>query len=83
MVLCAFRCLISRHQILNLRSLNQIRGKILLSWKLRHFGGSRFLQSYIIIPTSPITHNEGMFFFYLTRAVIMSHICLICVICCV
>ena len=82
MVLCAFRCLFSRHQILNLRSLNQIRGKILLSWKLRHFGGSRFLQSFIL-PTSPITHNEGMFFFYLTRAVIMSHICLICVICCV
>ena len=35
--LCDFRCLISRPQILNLRSWNQIIRKLLLSWKLRHF----------------------------------------------
>ena len=34
--------LISRPQILNLRSQNQIRGKLLLSRKLCHFRGSRF-----------------------------------------
>ena len=32
--LCAFRCLISRPQVLNLRSRNRIRGKLLLSRKL-------------------------------------------------
>ena len=42
MKLCAFRCLISRPQILNLTSQNQIRGKLLLSQKLHHFRGSRF-----------------------------------------
>ena len=50
--LCAFRCLISRPQILNLRSQNQIRGKLLLSRKLRHFRGSRFSQCFIL-STSP------------------------------
>ena len=50
--LCAFRCLISRPQFLNLRSPNQIRGKLLLSWKLRHFRVSRFSQCFIL-PTSP------------------------------
>ena len=50
--LCAFRCLISRPQILNLRSRNQIRGKLLLSRKLRHFRGSRFSQCFIL-STSP------------------------------
>ena len=45
--LCAFWCLISRPQILNLRSRNQICVKLLLSRKLRHFRGSRFsLVSY-------------------------------------
>ena len=36
--LCAFRCLISGPQILNLRSRNGIRGKLLLSQKLRFEG---------------------------------------------
>ena len=45
--LCAFRWLISKPQVLNLRSRNQIRGKILLSRKLWHFRGSRFSQCFI------------------------------------
>ena len=45
--LCAFRWLISRPQVLNLRSRNQIRGKLLLSQKLWHFRGSRFSQCFI------------------------------------
>ena len=45
--LCAFRWLISRPQILNLRSQNQISGKLILSWKLHHFRGSRFSQCFI------------------------------------
>ena len=44
--------MISRPQILNLRSQNQICGKLLLSWKLRHFRGSRFSQCFIL-STSP------------------------------
>ena len=48
MKLCAFRCLISRPQILNLRSRNQVRGKLLLSRKLHHFRGSRFSQCFIL-----------------------------------
>jgi hypothetical protein len=39
-------------QILNLRSRNQIRGKLLLSRKLRHFRGSRFSPCFIL-STSP------------------------------
>ena len=50
--LCAFWCLISRPQILNLRSRNQICGKLLLSQKLRHFRGSCFSQC-VILSTSP------------------------------
>ena len=50
--LCAFRCLISRPQILNRRSLNQICGKLLLFQKLRHFRGSCFSQCFIL-STSP------------------------------
>ena len=50
--LCAFRWLISRPQVLNVRSLNQIRGKLLLSPKLWHFRGSCFSQCFIP-PTSP------------------------------
>ena len=46
--LCAFRCLISRPQILNSKSRNQIRGKLLLSRKLLHFRGSRFSQCFTI-----------------------------------
>ena len=52
--LCAFRWLISRPQVLNLRSQNQIRGKLLLSRKLWHFRGSRFSQRFIP-STSPHT----------------------------
>ena len=52
--LCAFRWLISRPQFLNLRSRNQIRGKLLLSRKLLHFRGSSFSQCFLLpIPTSP------------------------------
>ena len=43
----AFRCLILRTQILNLRSQNQIHGKLPLPRKLRHFKGSRFSQCTI------------------------------------
>ena len=46
--LFAFIWLISRPQILNLRSWNQIRWKLLLSRKLRHFRGSRFSQCFIL-----------------------------------
>ena len=45
--LCLFRWLILRPQVLNLRSRNQIRGKLLLSRKLWHFRGSRFSQWFI------------------------------------
>ena len=45
--LCAVRWLISRPQVLNLRSRNQIRGKLLLSRKLCHFRGSRFSRCFI------------------------------------
>ena len=45
--LCAFRLLISRPQVLNLRSWNQNRGKLRLSLKLWHFRGSRFSQCFI------------------------------------
>ena len=44
---CVFRWLISRPQVLNLRSRNQFRGKLLLSQKLWHFRGSRFSQCFI------------------------------------
>ena len=54
--LCAFRWLISRLQILNLRFRDQICGKLLLSQKLCHFRGSCFSQSFIP-STSP--HNSS------------------------
>ena len=59
--LCAFRCLISRPQILNLRSRNQVRGKLLLSRKLRHFRGSRFSQCFIL-STSPQPSDQVRFY---------------------
>ena len=43
-----FWCLILRPQILNLRSRDQIRWKLLLSRKLRYFRGSRFSQCFIL-----------------------------------
>ena len=45
--LCVFRWLISRPQVLSLRSRNQIGGKLLLSQKLCQFRGSRFSQSFV------------------------------------
>ena len=56
--LCAFRCLISRPQVVNLRSWNQIRGKWLLSQKLRHFRGSSFSQCFILDQPLPITQYQ-------------------------
>ena len=44
-VVCAFRCLILRHQTLNLGSRNR---KLLLSRKLRYFRGSCFSQWFIL-----------------------------------
>ena len=44
---CVLRCLISRPQILNLRSQNQICWKLLLSQKLCYFRGSRFSKCFI------------------------------------
>ena len=46
-VVCIFRWVISRPQVLNLRYRNQIRGKLLLSRKLWHFRGSCFSQRFI------------------------------------
>ena len=48
----AFRCLISRPQILKLRSRNPIRGKLLLSRKLLHFRWGRFSQCLILSTSS-------------------------------
>ena len=50
--LCAFRWLISRPQVLNLRSWSQIRGKLRISLKLCYFKGSRFSQCFLL-STSP------------------------------
>ena len=47
-----FQVLDFRPEILNLRSWNQIRGKLLLSRKLHYFRGSRFSQCFIL-STSP------------------------------
>ena len=46
--LCAFGCLISMPQNLNLRSQNQVCGKLLLSRKLCYFRRSRFSQCFIL-----------------------------------
>ena len=54
-------CLISRPQILNLRSQNQTRGKLLLSWKLRHFRGNHFTQCFIPSTPSPLLVTKGGF----------------------
>ena len=45
--LCAFRWLISRPPVVNWRSRNQIRGKLLLSPKLWRFRGSCFSHCFI------------------------------------
>ena len=46
--LCAFRCLISKPQILNLRSQNQIRGKLL------------FLENYV---TSEVAISQNVLYY--------------------
>ena len=61
--LCDFRCLISRPQILNLRSQNQIREKLLLSRKLRYFRGSRFSHVLYYQPL-PITGYQVRWIIY-------------------
>ena len=59
---CAFRCLISIPQNLIMWSRNQNRGKLLLSWKLRYFRGSRFSQClYITINLSPLLFTKWGF----------------------
>ena len=60
--LCAFRWLISRPQVLNLRSWNQIRGKLLRSRKLRHFRGSLFSQCFIPSSSSPLLVTKRGFY---------------------
>ena len=60
--LWAFRSLILRPQILNLRSRNQIPGKLLLSRKLRHFRGSCFAHNILYDQPLPITHDQVRFY---------------------
>ena len=60
--LCALRCLISRPHILNLRSRNQIRGKLLLSRKLHHFRVSCFYHNVLYYQPLPITRNQERFY---------------------
>ena len=52
--LCAFRCLISRPHILNLRSRNQVHGKLLLSRKLHCLQREPFLTMFYTINSYPI-----------------------------
>ena len=56
----AFWSLISRPQILNLRSRNQIRGKLLLSRKLRHYVAHS--HNVLYHPCLPITRNQERFY---------------------
>ena len=49
MKLCAFRCLISRTQSQNLRSLNQIQ---IFSWKITSFS-----KTTLITSEGAVTHN--------------------------
>ena len=62
MKLCAFRCLISRPQILSLRYKNQIRKKLLLSRKLRYFRGSRLSTAF---NTNSLLLIRRTFFFFI------------------
>ena len=55
--LCAFRCLISKPQTLNLRSQNPIRWKSLLSRKLHYFRGSCF-SNVLYYQQLPITRYQ-------------------------
>ena len=52
--LYVFRCLISKPQILNLRSRNQIRGNFILSRKLHYFRGNLFSRCFYTIHLSPL-----------------------------
>ena len=61
--LCAFRCLISRPQVLNLRSRNQIRGKLLISRKLPHFRVEGAVsQNVLYYQPLPITSYQVRFY---------------------
>ena len=61
-VVC-FQMLDFRPQILNLRSRNQIRGKVLLSRKLHYFRGSCFTMFYTInLPLPPLLFMIIFFF---------------------
>jgi hypothetical protein len=59
--LCAFRCLISGPQILNLRSRNQIRGKLLLSRKLPT-SERAVSHNVLYYEPLPITHYQVRFY---------------------
>ena len=52
--LCALWCLILRPRILNVRSRNQIRGKLLFSRKLRYFRESPFFTMFYTVNSSPL-----------------------------
>ena len=51
-----------RDHILNLRSRNQIRGKLLLSRKLSYFRGNRFSQCFIPSKAPPIARYQVRFY---------------------
>ena len=54
--------LFSRPNIINLRSRDQIRVKLLLFRKLRHFRGSVFSQYFIHYQPLPITRYQVRFY---------------------
>jgi hypothetical protein len=60
-VVC-FLCLISRPQILNLRSQNQIRGKLLLSRKLYVTSEGAVCHNVLYYQPLPITCNQERFY---------------------
>ena len=56
--LCAYRCLISKPHILNLRSRNQTHGKLLLSQKLHYLRGSHCHNVLYYQPLPIICYKE-------------------------
>ena len=60
--LVCFEMLGVKSQILNQRSQNQIRGKLLLTRKLLHFRGSRFSQCFCTTNLSPLTRYHVRFY---------------------
>ena len=60
--MCAFRCLIWRPQILNLRSRNQISEKILLSWKLDFTSKGAVSHNVLYHQPLPITCYQVRFY---------------------